>query len=130
MQRLSLGTPGSDSALVLTALVSAARVAAAAPFHAPGRLHTMAAAHGDAASRMTTAVHRSSPNGLSTSGSISSRLAAEVLRKLSLATEAEEKDDRDVICAEVFADVTGELNNAARGKYLSGLQTRQARTVA
>jgi hypothetical protein len=45
-------------------------------------------------------------------------LAAEVLRKLRLATEAEEKDDRDVICGEVFADVTGELNGAARGGCL------------
>ncbi|KAI7841005.1 hypothetical protein COHA_005233 [Chlorella ohadii] len=42
------------------------------------------------------------------------RLAVEVQRKLRLATEAEEKDDRDVICAEVFADVTGELNRSAR----------------
>ena len=46
---------------------------------------------------------------------VQQRLAAEVLRKLQLATEAEEKDDRDVICAEVFADVTGDLNSAARG---------------
>lgn len=35
-------------------------------------------------------------------------------RKLRLAIEAEEKDDRDVVCAEVFADVTGELNRSAR----------------
>lgn len=47
-------------------------------------------------------------------GAVQSRLADEVLRKLRLATEAEEKDDRDIICAEVFADVTGELNSAAR----------------
>jgi hypothetical protein len=46
---------------------------------------------------------------------VQDRLASEVLRKLRLATEAEEKDDRDIICAEVFADVTGELNSAARG---------------
>lgn len=43
------------------------------------------------------------------------RLAAEVLRKLRLAAESEDKDDRDIVAAEVFADVTGELNSAARG---------------
>lgn len=42
------------------------------------------------------------------------RLAAEVLRKLRLAAESEDKDDRDIVAAEVFADVTGELNSAAR----------------
>ncbi|PSC73443.1 K(+)-stimulated pyrophosphate-energized sodium pump [Micractinium conductrix] len=45
---------------------------------------------------------------------VQSRLAAEVLRKLRLATQAEDKDDRDIVCAEVFADVTGELNAAAK----------------
>ncbi|KAL4424031.1 hypothetical protein ABPG75_001332 [Micractinium tetrahymenae] len=42
------------------------------------------------------------------------RLSAEVLRKLRLAAESEDKDDRDIVAAEVFADVTGELNSAAR----------------
>lgn len=51
---------------------------------------------------------------------VQQRLAAEVLRKLQLACEAEEKDDRDVICAEVFADVTGELNRSARGASAPG----------
>lgn len=47
---------------------------------------------------------------------VQERLAKEVLRKLHLATDAEEKEDRDVVCSEVFADITGELNTAARGK--------------
>ena len=48
---------------------------------------------------------------------VQERLAKEVLRKLRLATEAEEKEDRDIVCSEVFADITGELNAAARGKF-------------
>ena len=47
---------------------------------------------------------------------VQQRLAAEVLRKLRLAAEAERREDRDIICSEVFADVTGELNRAARGE--------------
>ena len=47
---------------------------------------------------------------------VQERLAKEVLRKLHLATDAEEKEDRDIVCSEVFADITGELNTAARGK--------------
>ena len=31
------------------------------------------------------------------------------------ATEAEEKDDRDIICDEVFADITGAADEQARG---------------
>jgi hypothetical protein len=34
----------------------------------------------------------------------------EVRRKLHLALETTNKHDRDVVCAEVFADVTGRLN--------------------
>lgn len=45
---------------------------------------------------------------------VQERLAQEVLRKLTLATDAEEKEDRDIVCSEVFADITGELNAAAR----------------
>jgi len=45
---------------------------------------------------------------------VQERLAREVLRKLRLATTAEEKEDRDIVCSEVFADITGELNDAAR----------------
>jgi hypothetical protein len=47
---------------------------------------------------------------------VQERLAKEVLRKLHLATDAEEKEDRDIVCSEVFADITGQLNRAARGK--------------
>jgi hypothetical protein len=43
-------------------------------------------------------------------------LAREVMRKLRLAADAETKEDRDVVCCEVFADITGELNSAARGE--------------
>ncbi len=56
------------------------------------------------------------PPSASAADAVCRRLTAEVQRKLRLATEAEEKDDRDVICAEVFADVTGELNRSARGE--------------
>lgn len=45
---------------------------------------------------------------------VQERLGNEVLRKLRLATNAEEKEDRDIVCSEVFADITGELNEAAR----------------
>lgn len=41
------------------------------------------------------------------------RLSQEVLRKLSLATKADQKEDRDIICSEVFADITEELNESA-----------------
>eukprot|EP00887_Chlorella_sp_A99_P006836 scaffold2.g6836.t1 len=50
----------------------------------------------------------------SRSAAVQQRLSAEVLRKLRLAAEAERKEDRDIICSEVFADITGELNTAAR----------------
>jgi hypothetical protein len=43
-------------------------------------------------------------------------LSKEVIRKLRLATDAEEKEDRDIVCGEVFADITGQLNAAARGE--------------
>lgn len=33
------------------------------------------------------------------------------------ATEAETKDDREVVCSEVFADVTGGVDNNAQGKF-------------
>ena len=45
----------------------------------------------------------------------------QVLRKLRLAAEgAEEKEDRDIVCSEVFADITGDLNSAARGACAGG----------
>lgn len=31
------------------------------------------------------------------------------------ATDAEQKEDREIICGEVFADVTGELDELAQG---------------
>jgi hypothetical protein len=57
------------------------------------------------------------PRPSSSSGvaaAVQERLAQEVLRKLRLATAAEEKEDRDIVCSEVFADITGELSPAAR----------------
>lgn len=48
---------------------------------------------------------------------VQERLSAEVIRKLKLAREAETKEDRDIVCGEVFADITGDLNSAARGIY-------------
>lgn len=54
-------------------------------------------------------------DGFSKGTAIQARLAREVLRKLRLAAdEAEEKEDRDIICSEVFADITGDLSGAAR----------------
>lgn len=58
-------------------------------------------------------------DGFSKGTAIQARLAREVLRKLRLAAdEAEEKEDRDIICSEVFADITGDLSGAARGASL------------
>ncbi|GAX79539.1 hypothetical protein CEUSTIGMA_g6980.t1 [Chlamydomonas eustigma] len=37
-------------------------------------------------------------------------LDAEVIRKLQLASEAETKEDREMICEELFCDITGALN--------------------
>jgi hypothetical protein len=45
---------------------------------------------------------------------VQERLAQEVLRKLRLAIASEDKESRDIICNEVFADITSELNAAAR----------------
>mmetsp|Transcript_1655 Transcript_1655/g.4818 ORF Transcript_1655/g.4818 Transcript_1655/m.4818 type:complete len:394 (-) Transcript_1655:573-1754(-) len=44
------------------------------------------------------------------------KLAREVLRKLRLAVEVEEKEDRETICAELFEDVTGSLDELAKGQ--------------
>ncbi len=41
-------------------------------------------------------------------------LSSEVVRKLRLAGEADTKDDRDIICEEVFCDVTGLLDETAQ----------------
>ena len=35
---------------------------------------------------------------------------------LHQATDAEAKDDREIVCSEVFADITGSLNENAVGK--------------
>lgn len=71
-----------------------------------------------------------------TVSSIPGKLSREVLRKLRLvrtcyalpfcqtapqgllhqATDAEAKDDREIVCSEVFADVTGSLDENAVGK--------------
>ena len=37
-------------------------------------------------------------------------------RSLHQATDAESKDDREIVCSEVFADVTGSLDNHALGE--------------
>lgn len=50
---------------------------------------------------------------------VQERLVSEVQRKLELAASSEEKEDRDIVCGEVFADITGELNDAARGTSFS-----------
>ncbi|WIA11477.1 hypothetical protein OEZ85_011591 [Tetradesmus obliquus] len=41
-------------------------------------------------------------------------LSQEILRKLKLATEAETKEDREIICEEVFCDITGQLDFIAK----------------
>lgn len=41
-------------------------------------------------------------------------VSREIIRKLSLATEAENKEDREIVCEEVFCDITGKLDEAAR----------------
>ncbi|GBF87356.1 K-stimulated pyrophosphate-energized sodium pump protein [Raphidocelis subcapitata] len=41
-------------------------------------------------------------------------VSREIIRKLRLATEAENKEDREIVCEEVFCDVTGRLDDAAR----------------
>lgn len=41
-------------------------------------------------------------------------LSQEILRKLRLATEAETKEDREIICEEVFCDITGQLDLVAK----------------
>lgn len=45
---------------------------------------------------------------------VQDRLTREVLRKLNLAVNVDIQLDRDVICKEVFDDITGELNEAAK----------------
>lgn len=34
------------------------------------------------------------------------------------ATQAEQKEDREIVCSEVFADVTGKLDEVAQGRCL------------
>eukprot|EP00192_Tetraselmis_astigmatica_P004971 CAMPEP_0117649204 /NCGR_PEP_ID=MMETSP0804-20121206/841_1 /TAXON_ID=1074897 /ORGANISM="Tetraselmis astigmatica, Strain CCMP880" /LENGTH=434 /DNA_ID=CAMNT_0005454913 /DNA_START=363 /DNA_END=1668 /DNA_ORIENTATION=+ len=41
-------------------------------------------------------------------------LHQETLRKLQLASRADSKDGREIICSEVFADITGELDDRAQ----------------
>ena len=45
---------------------------------------------------------------------IQEKTATETMRKLNLATQADQKQDRDIVCSEIFADITGKLNGAAR----------------
>eukprot|EP00884_Botryococcus_braunii_P009457 jgi/Botrbrau1/18512/Bobra.0072s0087.1 len=45
---------------------------------------------------------------------VEDRLVREVLRKLHLATEADHKDDREVICGEVFDDINGILDETSQ----------------
>ncbi|KAL6752175.1 hypothetical protein V8C86DRAFT_619745 [Haematococcus lacustris] len=47
-------------------------------------------------------------------------LSSEVVRKLRLAGEADSKEDREVVCEEVFCDVTGLLDGSAQAQL--GLQ--------
>lgn len=47
-------------------------------------------------------------------GTIQEKTATETMRKLNLATQADQKQDRDIVCSEIFADITGKLNEAAR----------------
>jgi len=42
-------------------------------------------------------------------------LHKEIIRKLDQAGQAETKDERETLCAEVFADVTGELSSHVKG---------------
>lgn len=48
------------------------------------------------------------------SSEIPRRLTREIIRKLNLATQAEQKEDRDIVCSEVFADITGKLSGPAK----------------
>ena len=34
------------------------------------------------------------------------------------ATEAEQKEDREILCGEIFSDVTGELDELAQGRLM------------
>lgn len=45
---------------------------------------------------------------------IQEKTANETMRKLNLATQADQKQDRDIVCSEIFADITGKLNEAAQ----------------
>eukprot|EP00955_Chlamydomonas_euryale_P037261 350700-Chlamydomonas_euryale.AAC.8 len=42
--------------------------------------------------------------------SVEDALSREVVRKLRLAAEADTKDDREIICEELFCDITGTLD--------------------
>ena len=46
--------------------------------------------------------------------SVEEALSREVIRKLKLAAEAETKDDREIICEELFCDITGTLDTHAQ----------------
>ncbi|KAL3154406.1 hypothetical protein ABBQ32_013879 [Trebouxia sp. C0010 RCD-2024] len=64
------------------------------------------------------------------SSSVAGKLSREVLRKLRLATDAEAKDDREIVCSEVFADVTGSLDDNALGKLNVSQGTRFYQVLA
>jgi hypothetical protein len=50
-------------------------------------------------------------------------VSSEVVRKLRLASETETKEDREIVCEEVFCDVTGLVDEAAQVREL-GLALR------
>lgn len=54
--------------------------------------------------------------------SVEEALSREVVRKLRLAAEAETKDDREIICEELFCDITGTLDVHAQERL--GLSLR------
>ena len=54
-------------------------------------------------------------------------VCSEVLRKLSLACEADREEDREIVCEEVFCDVTGLLDEAAQVRRLSQTVLSQTR---
>lgn len=46
------------------------------------------------------------------------RLISKSLELDLQATEAEQKEDREILCGEIFSDVTGELDELAQGRLM------------
>ncbi|KAK9809976.1 hypothetical protein WJX72_002897 [[Myrmecia] bisecta] len=61
---------------------------------------------------------------MATPQAIQEKLAREVLRKLRLATAADEKEGRQIICQEVFTDITGTLDEGAQEKLATDRKCR------